>query len=119
MKKLNKEQACELLKNGTAVVVVTSSRDQETCKTISDFEKLERLYYYKAIEKFEIFLPDSVKIKGEHMELNMEDAYKLVREGDVVYGVEDGDELKLEDEDELTDYIRKALVKGKPILYWR
>lgn len=120
MKKLNKEQALETIRNGKTIVVKTSSRDTECVRTKDRLESLERLFNMKAIEAFELYLPNDVKVdENKAIEVSLEEAMDLLQKGELIYGVRDKEEEEINNEAVLISFYRRARVSGKPVLIWK
>lgn len=120
MKKLNKEQALETIRNGGNIVVKTSSRDTECVRTEDRLESLERLFNMKAIEAFELYLPNDVKVDdNKAIEVSLEEAMDLLQKGELIYGVRDKEEEEINNEAVLISFYRRARVSGKPVLIWK
>ena len=118
MKKITEEKAKELLEKGIFVKCKISSRETVTVK---DLVKLNSLLKLKAegVQSCDIFLKEEEEVPKDAIEISLEEAIRLIVEGEIVYGKkEEQEEEEITTRSALMQYYRSALLYGKPLLYW-
>lgn len=117
MRKITEERARNLLENGKTIKCKISARDVIPVKDISKLNSLIKLKD-EGVQLCEIFFEGEVKIPENAMEISLEDAMRLIAEGEIVYGKRKEEDEELTTQNVLMQFYRSAILDGEPVLYW-
>lgn len=119
MGKINYETAKKLISAGFPVKAKIS-REEIPVATLSDLEHLNLLKEQK-VQDFELFYK-SVSIPDNALEATLDDAIKLLYDGETIYSKHDGKEISFSsksDVNRLLEYYRSCMLHDKRcVLYW-
>lgn len=117
VEKLNINQATKLINSGKTVMAITS-RTKIPVKTLNDLNNLSRLAEEK-VQPFELFYEKPANIPEGAIEVDLDDAIRLLYDKETVCTIKDDKELNFSSSNELIQYYRSCNIHGKAcILYW-
>ena len=122
MEKITYQEACKMLEEGKTVKVKVSSRETVPVKNLDKLINL-KLLAEQGVQECEIYASVKAGIPEDAMEISMDDALKLIKDGEIIYGkTEYGtseDDEEITTQNALIQYYRSALANGEPVLYWK
>ena len=118
MKKVTFEKAKKLISTGIPVKAYVN-RDYKPVATLNDLENLKHLREEK-VQDFELFYePVNNSIPENAMEVSLDDAITLSYEGEEIYSLHDGNEIKFLSPNEIIFHFRSCSIQKNPCtFYW-
>lgn len=118
MKKISYEEAEKLISSGI-IVKAYVNRNYQTVSTLNDLKYLNHLRDEK-VQNFELFYdPVNSLIPENAMEVSLDDAITLSYEGEKIYSLHDGNELKFLSPSEIISHFRSCSIqKNTCVFYW-
>lgn len=117
MEKISYEEALEAVQKGVTVICEWGDHDGQTSKLTSTREVEQRYRLSKmGVQYANFYLKPQDELTTNDILISFDEAYEMLVAGECIYLQIEGEEIKIEDTEDLFDYYRQ---EGKSLtIYW-